>query len=85
MKSMPNKIKTKLRQLQNSYAKARKIENEVEELFEEYGVDTNCLRGQSSYEQPQTESLTFITYNEGSVEENIEDIEEIFLHYINKK
>lgn len=84
MKKMPRKIKTKLRQLQNVNMKAKMLDAEIEEMMKEYGVDPDDLRAMGEGEK-QTEGLTFITYAEGYVEENIEEIEEVFLYYVNKE
>lgn len=84
MNKMPQKIKTKLRQLQNVNMKAKMLDAEIEEMMKEYGVDPDDLRAMGEGEK-QTEGLTFITYAEGYVEENIEEIEEVFLYYVNKE
>lgn len=80
---MPIKIKNKLRQLQNTAEKASKLTQEVEEMFEIYGLDTDCLKACGEFEV-DTEALTFVTYAEGDVEDNIKEIEYVFLHYVNQ-
>ncbi len=84
MKSMPVKIKDKLRQLQKYNEKANILNKEIEEMFAEYEVDTDYLRALGGYGTIQTEGLTFIDTCEGDVEDNIKDIEEVFLHYVNQ-
>ena len=46
MKQMPATLKTKLRQLQSTYAKAGKLEREVGEIIESYGIDVGYLMQQ---------------------------------------
>lgn len=84
MKSMPAKIKSKIRQVQRAYEKAKTLEEELTEMFEEYGIDPEKLCGNGNIEDLQTEALSFVVYDEGDVEDNIKSIEEVFLHYINQ-
>ena len=60
MNTMPVKIKNKLRQLRKVHEKASVLADEVEEMFKEYGIDTEYLRGLVSYGYFRTEELTFI-------------------------
>ena len=46
IKSMPATLKTKLRQLQSAYTKAEKLEREVGEIIESYGIDVGYLMQQ---------------------------------------
>ncbi len=79
---MPIKIKNKLRQLQNACEKVNKLTQEVEGMFEGYGIGTDCLKACGDFEV-DTEALTYITYAEGYVEDSIEEIEKVFLYYVN--
>jgi len=83
MKQMPSILKNKLRRLQNVCIKARKLEREVNEIIESYGVDLDCLCA-CNIDDMNTEALTHISYGEGDVEDNIKSIEEVFLYYVNK-
>lgn len=85
MKRMPEKIKVKLRQLQKLHKRAAELDREITKLFEQYGVNTDnlCAMGDSWSSDIQTEALAFITNAEGDVEENIQEIEEVFLYYVN--
>lgn len=86
MKQMPKKIKDKLVKLRKTEETVRALSGEIEEMFEEYGVNTEYLRALKDCDSGafQTEALTFIETCEGSIEENIADIEEVFLYYVNK-
>ncbi|MCQ4924991.1 hypothetical protein NE686_17960 [Tissierella carlieri] len=84
MNTMPVKIKNKLRQLRKVHEKASVLVDEVEEMFMEYGIATEYLRALGSYGSYQTEALTFIETCEGDIEDNIQEIEEVFLHYVDK-
>jgi len=83
MKQMPSTLKTKLRRLQDAYMKARILEKEINEIIESYGVDLDCLCACNT-DDMNTEALTYISYGEGDVEDNIKSIEKVFLYYVNK-
>lgn len=84
MNKMPESIKSKLRKLQEIKEKGQQLEFSIKEDFEKYGVDIENLSGIGSGDI-STEAFTYITYAEGDVEESIKLIEEVFLHYANKK
>jgi hypothetical protein len=84
MKKMPEGIKSKLRRLQKLIAQSSELQQILTEDFKRYGVDIDVLTAISGLEV-ETEAFTFITYNEGDIEDNINKIEEVFLHYANKK
>lgn len=86
LKSMPVKIKNKLRQLRKAHEKTFMLSAEADEMFEEYGINNEYLRalGDCCSGIIQTEALTFIETCEGDIEENIEEIEKVFLHYVNQ-
>jgi hypothetical protein len=86
MKSMPKEIKQKLRQLQKARQKVDNLSCEIEEMLEEYGINTDYLRvtGDEYKVEMETEALAFIDYNEGNIEDNIKEIEKVFLYYVNK-
>jgi len=87
MKQMPVKIKNKLRQIQATIEKAKMLERELTNMFEEYDIDISVLdaTGDNKYSsEPSTEALAFISNGEGYVEDNIKEIEEVFLYYVNK-
>lgn len=85
---MPYEIKQKLRQYQKANIKAKALHDELVEIFEEYGVPyenlTACQEFGDFEDEPTTESLAFINNNEGVIEENIAEIEEVFLHFVNR-
>lgn len=81
---MPNTLKEKLRQYDKATRKARKLHEEIEAEFEKYNVPYENLVA-NEYEGKCTEALAFISYCEGNIEENIADIEEVFLHFVNKQ
>jgi len=84
MKDMPQLIKRKLRKLQKLNREAQQLDNEINELFKDYGVDTDnlCAVGEGEL---QTEAFAFISNSEGDVEDNISEIEKVFLYYVNKQ
>lgn len=84
MKSMPKEIKQKLKQLHNAQVKARKLESEVQLMFDKYNVDTDNFRAVGDGEV-QTEALAYISNAEGGIEDSIKEIEKVFLHYVNKQ
>lgn len=83
MQKMPEGLKNKLRRLQRLNEQAQKLEFEIKDDFEKYGVDIENLTSTGTGDI-QTEAYTFITYAEGDVESSIDMIEEVFLHYANK-
>ncbi|MED1268207.1 hypothetical protein P4U03_16635 [Bacillus mycoides] len=87
MKAMPYELKQKLRQYNRTIQKERAIHEEIANELEKYGV---------TYESPSTnvdwsevlfstEALAVIDNCEGGIEENIKEIEEVFLHFVNKE
>ena len=87
IKSLPAILKTKLRQLQSAYTKAGKLEREVGEIIESYGIDAGYFDAtkDGSDMKESTEALAYIINAEGDVEDNIKLIEEVFLyHHLNK-
>ncbi len=85
---MPNEIKEKLRQYHDFNHRAKFLHGELIKIFEKYGVPYENLVACAEYgdfpEEPSTESLAFINNNEGDIEENIADIEEVFLYFVNQ-
>lgn len=88
MKKMPYEIKQKLRQYDKINAKARSLHDELVEIFEEYGVPYENLSANQEFgdyeNEPVTEALAFINNCEGDIEDNIDEIEEVFLHFVNR-
>lgn len=86
MKSMPYSLKQKLRRYDNAVKKANAVHEEIVEELEKYGVpyDNLCANVDPYSKEPSTEALAFITNNEGDIEENIVNIEEVFLHFAKK-
>jgi hypothetical protein len=82
MKKMPESLKKKLRRLQKLHEEAKQLDYEVNNIFKSYGVDVDVLCA-SNDAMVRTEALAFITNAEGYVEDNIDDIEKVFLHYVN--
>jgi fructoselysine-6-P-deglycase FrlB-like protein len=83
MKSMPQEIKNKIRQLQSTLAKGKKLEVELENMIEKYGINIDYLCANRN-DDLSTEALAFVCNAEGNTEENIRLIEEVFLYYVNK-
>ena len=86
MKSMPYHLKQKMRRCQNLVEKANALNFELVEDLERYGVPLDNLTGTDvENEEVWNESFTHLTYGEGDVESNIKEIEEVFLHFVNKE
>lgn len=85
---MPYEIKQKLRQYNKANAKAKSLHSELLDIFEQYGVPyenlTACEEFGEFKDEHSTESLAFINNCEGDIEDNINDIEEVFLHFVNR-
>lgn len=81
---MPYAIKQKLRQINKYNHKVIALHQEIADIIEEYEVPYETLTAQSNRE-PRTEALAFVHNGEGDIEENIADIEKVFLHYANKE
>jgi len=86
MKSMPYALKQKLRQYNNAVKRANEVHEDIVRELERHGVpyDNLCANDSPYSREPNTEALAFITNNEGDIEENIADIEEVFLYFVNK-
>lgn len=92
MKKMPYKIKQKIRQYANAQMKVKQLSNELNKMFEEYGVDedvltANACNGRYSFDSKviQTEALAFIHNCEcDDLENTILDIERVFVYYANQ-
>ncbi|MGE7880341.1 hypothetical protein [Peribacillus muralis] len=86
MKSMPYDLKQKIRRYDKAIRKANAIHFEIEKELESYGVPYRnlCANTEWHESEPTTEGLAFITNNEGNIEENIIEIEEVFLYFANK-
>lgn len=87
MKAMPYEIKQKLRQLAKAHQKASDLENEAIDMIEEYDVDCSYLNATCDVysKTPYTEALAYITNSEGSTEDSISQIEEVFLWHVNNR
>lgn len=90
MKRMPYEIKQKLRQYANVQIKASQLSREIDEMIESYGVPVENLiaMGDTSWDndEPQTEALAFLHNGEcDDIEGTINDIEEVFLWFVNNQ
>lgn len=88
MKHMPYEIKQKLRQYANVQTKAKKLSGEICRMIEDYGVPIDNLIAQDDIYsgRPQTEALAYLHNAEcENLEETIEEIERIFLYFVNLK
>lgn len=87
MNRMPYNIKQKLRQYANAQIKISKMLGEIIDLFESYGVpEENLVACADPFgKDPQTEGLAFLNNGEcDNLEETINDIERVFLYFVNK-
>ena len=83
MEKLPRELRTKLNKLHNLNAQSKELTNEISQLIASYGVDIEYLTGMKS-DGMSTEALTTIYYGEGSADENISEIEDVFLYHVNK-
>ena len=89
MKSMPFDIKQKLRQYARANNRARTLHEEIVDIMRNYSVPYDNLVATSEFgtfaEKDTTEALAFINNCEGDIEENITEIEEVFLLFVNNE
>lgn len=85
MKSMPYQLKQKLRQYNKAVAKSKMLHDELVREISKYKVPYDYLVANREVfsEHPQTEALAYINNAEGCIEDNIEEIEKIFLYFTN--
>ena len=87
MKKMPVTLRRKLLRYGELVALANKAYEDITVFMEYYGVPIDHLDATADpySEHPTTEALAFLSYAEGEVEENVADIENVFLHFVNLK
>lgn len=86
MKKIPLELKKKLEEIQKYATKVKQLSYEIADILEEYDLDINIFTATADLGiEEQTESFTNMTYGEGTIKENIDDFERVFLHHINKK
>lgn len=85
MKEMPKELKQKLRKVGKLYEQAAKEYIEVCQMIESYNVTIESLTAMLNNGDVQTEALSYISNAEGDLEGSIEEIEKVFLYYVNKK
>ncbi|MDT8718307.1 hypothetical protein IAI10_16690 [Clostridium sp. 19966] len=83
IKKIPFELKKLLRKMQKLSSESKAVGAKISELLEQYNVPEEALRADSDYEK-MTEALAFIEYDEGTIEDNIKDIESVFLYDSNK-
>jgi len=83
---MPYEIKQKLRQYDNANKRAKMLHDEVTSMFDKYDVpyENLCANVDYSIDEPSTEGLAYINNSEGDIESNIDEIEAVFLYFVNK-
>ncbi|MEC0069137.1 hypothetical protein P4L12_08080 [Bacillus cereus] len=84
MKTIPYALKQKLRQYDKYNRKAEDLHDEIITIIDEYGVPYDNLVANGDGTEPQTEALAYINNAEGNIEENIKEMEEVFLYFANK-
>jgi hypothetical protein len=84
MVKMPEEIKQKLRELDSLCKQTKKVENQLYLEFSNYSVNPNYLIGFGEG-HVKTEAFSDIVNCLGDIEENIKDIERVFLHYTKEK
>lgn len=85
IKAMPYELKQKLRQLDKYNSKAKDLHHEIMTMLDKYEVPYDNLVANSDIysNEPRTEALAYINNAEGDVEENIKEMEEVFLYFAN--
>lgn len=81
---MPYALKQKLRQYDKYNQKARELHYEIVQELNKYGVPYDNLTAMAQHGEFQTEGLAYINNGEGNIEDNISEIEEVFLYFVNK-
>ena len=90
MNKMPYEIKQKIRQYNEAVLKASQLSAELDTMIEKYGVPIDNLLALTDVfsNEPSTEALAYIHNGECATEESLMDaiveIEEIFLHFVNR-
>ncbi|HFK1781661.1 TPA: hypothetical protein ACGXP4_000644 [Bacillus cereus] len=84
MKTIPYVLKQKLRQFDKYNSKAKDLHLEIITMIDECGVPYDNLVANGDGTEPQTEALAYINNAEGNIEENIKEMEEVFLYFANK-
>jgi hypothetical protein len=70
-KQLLKKLESTVRKRWELNSKVRQLDHEINKILFQLGIeDTNKLRGLESY----SEALTMIEYNEGSLDECVEDL-----------
>ncbi|MFP3418052.1 hypothetical protein R0K30_02215 [Bacillus sp. SIMBA_154] len=82
-KTIPYELKQTLRQYGKAVARMNTLHYKITEELERYNVPIDHVIGDTE-EEPWNESLTLISYNEGDIEDNIAELEKVFLHFANK-
>lgn len=84
MNSLPKYIKDALRKKDKLVREQNKIENIIEDFFNKEGISTSYFTATAGTFEESTEALTYIDYGEGDIEDNIDEIERVYLIYKNK-
>ncbi|APM37324.1 hypothetical protein [Clostridium kluyveri] len=84
MLEMPQNIKQKLRNLNLVCLKVNNLEKQLEKDFMSFGVNPDVLRGVGNA-KVRTEAFSGIVNCSGDIEENIKEIEKVFLYYVGKQ
>ncbi|PER55655.1 hypothetical protein CN495_07840 [Bacillus thuringiensis] len=86
IQEMPVELKEKLREFDRHASIAKNLFGEISEMIEDYGVPFDNLVANSDIfsDEPHTEALAYISNSEGHIEENIAEVEKVFLYYANK-
>lgn len=84
MKTIPYALKQKLRQFDKYNSKAKDLHLEIIAMIDEYEVPYDNLVANGDGTEPQTEALAYINNAEGNIEDNIKEMEEVFLYFANK-
>jgi transcription antitermination factor NusG len=82
-KTIPYEFKQLLRKYDNAVKKAKGYHMEILRELDRYNVPYEHVVGNTT-DQPFNESLTHISYGEGDIEDNIAEMEEVFLHFAKK-
>lgn len=82
MKKMPAPLKQKIRQYAKANEKARRLHEEIVQILHEYDVPyDNLVSTNQDGDEPYTEALAFINNAEGDIEEDIHEIEKVFVYF----
>ena len=82
---LPNTIISKLKKYNDLCLASKKLFFEIEKFFHDEDMDIEYFIATNNDDENNTEALTNISYGQGEIEENIKEIEKVYLYLKNKQ